>query len=75
VQTLEAGAGAAALEFSAISNRTYSVLFKETLSDEPWSRLADVPARPTNRVERVRDPSPGAPSRYYRLATPALQQP
>jgi hypothetical protein len=73
VQTLEAGAGETTLEFYAISNRTYSVLFQDALRSETWSRLADIPARPTNRIERVRDPSPAAPTRYYRLATPALQ--
>ena len=62
----------ATIEFLAVSNRTYSVQFTDSLTNTTWSSLADIGARTTNHVEVVVDPNPG-PSRYYRLATP--QQP
>jgi hypothetical protein len=63
------GGSAATLSFLAVSNRTYSVLYAPSLPAASWSILANVPARPTNHVETVEDPSPGE-IRYYRLATP-----
>jgi Chitobiase/beta-hexosaminidase C-terminal domain/CotH kinase protein/Lamin Tail Domain/NedA-like, galactose-binding domain/Immunoglobulin domain/Bacterial TSP3 repeat/Immunoglobulin I-set domain len=57
------------IEFNAVSNKTYTVQFKEALSDPVWSRLADVVAAASNRLMRVTDES-AAPGRYYRLATP-----
>jgi hypothetical protein len=53
----------------AISNRTYSVQYSDSLGANPWRKLADLTARSTNRVETVLDPASTA-SRYYRLVTP-----
>ena len=61
--------GPATLRFMALSNKTYTVQYKNTLITPTWQRLADVAARTTNRVETVIDPS-FVPSRYYRLVTP-----
>jgi hypothetical protein len=61
--------GAAGISFGAISNRTYAVQYTDALAAEAWSRLADIPARSSNRVERVTDPS-FTTNRFYRLATP-----
>jgi hypothetical protein len=59
------------IEFNAVSNRTYSVLFSEQPGGPVWSRVADVIAAPTNRVLRVFDQRPAsAPPRFYRLVTP-----
>ena len=63
--------GPATLTFLAVSNRTYTVQFKDAVNAPAWSRLADAIARNTNRVESVIDPNPGA-SRLYRLATPRV---
>jgi len=59
------------LEFQAVSNRTYSVQYKQSLTDTSWSKLAEVPARASTRVETVRDSSSGTGARFYRLVTPA----
>ena len=59
----------ATLTFGAVSNRTYAVQYTETLGAGFWSKLVDLPARATNRVEVVRDPGSTA-NRYYRLVTP-----
>ncbi len=59
------------LEFNAVSNRTYSVLFSESQPAGPWSKLTDVVASQTNRVVRLPDLRPAlSPPRYYRLVTP-----
>lgn len=61
--------GPATLQFSAVSNRTYSVQFKGSLDAPAWQKLIDVGARSTNRIETVIDPE-ATPGRFYRLATP-----
>jgi hypothetical protein len=58
--------------FHAISNHTYSVLTRPTLTAGAWSKLADVPLAPTNRMVSVTDPASSGSSRFYRLVTPAL---
>ncbi|MBI4660504.1 MAG: lamin tail domain-containing protein [Verrucomicrobia bacterium] len=63
--------GSITLEFLAVSNRTYSVQGTQSLKDAAWTKLADVPAQPENRIERVTDSAPIAGSRFYRLTTPA----
>ena len=69
------GTGTAQLEFLAVSNRTYSVEFKESLSSGRWSKLADIQNQPSNRVERIADPFPITAGRLYRLVTPQLPLP
>ena len=61
------------MEFLAVSNRAYSVLFKDALLEPFWSHLADVPSQPTNRLQRIADPSAGPALRFYRLSTPAAR--
>jgi len=61
--------GSATIEFAAVSNKTYSVQYTDELDGGSWSKLADVVARPTNRVEVVHDPV-SADHRYYRVVTP-----
>jgi len=72
IDHVHAGPGNAHLEFLAVSNRTYSILFRDDLADGQWSKLADVNARTTNHFETVIDPTPANRERYYRLATPKL---
>jgi hypothetical protein len=66
--------GEATLRFIAISNKSYTIQFSDSLESAEWRRLADVNGQPTNRNEVVVvDPNP-RPSRYYRLRTPRLPQ-
>lgn len=65
-----AGAGAV-VTFTAVSNRTYAVKFTDALSAAGWATLADVPAKPTNRIEVIADPG-FSTQRFYRLVTPRL---
>ena len=69
IEDLTAGFGSATVEFLAVSNRTYTVEFADNLSVGSWSKLADVLARATNRLEKIVDPAV-RPHRFYRLRTP-----
>jgi hypothetical protein len=57
------------LEFYAVANKTYTVQYRDSLTEGAWSKLADVLAMPTERLEQVIDPRSN-PQRYYRLVTP-----
>lgn len=60
------------LIFQAVANKSYSVLYKNSLSDVNWMKLADVEASPiTEMVELTDSPAEGL-TRFYRLVTPAL---
>lgn len=61
--------GAVLLTFSAVSNRSYTMQFSDTLG-AGWSRLLDVNPRTTNRVENIIDTNAPPLQRFYRLATP-----
>ena len=58
------------LEFLAVSNLTYSVIYKLSLQDAFWLKLADIPALPTNRAVNVTNSLGGNSARFYRLTTP-----
>jgi hypothetical protein len=62
---------AVSLQFIAASNHTYSVLYKESLGDALWTKLADVPGQSVTQSMTVNDPTPMTSSRFYRLVTPA----
>jgi hypothetical protein len=63
----------ATLSFAAVSNRSYTVQFRDSAGAGAWLRLTNLVSAPTNRTVTVIDGAGGpAPSRYYRLATPAL---
>lgn len=74
VESIASTAGApqvVLIEFNAVSNRTYSVMFREDLSDGSWSKVSDVVATTTNRLVRVQDDRPAqSPPGFYRLVTP-----
>ncbi|HZO53044.1 MAG TPA: lamin tail domain-containing protein, partial [Bryobacteraceae bacterium] len=72
VELLDAAGGpsSALLRFMAVSNRTYSVQFRNSLNSGQWEGLQDVIMTPTNRVVEVMDASPDAVSRFYKLVTP-----
>ncbi len=73
IDRLWASASGVTVEFLAVSNRAYTVLFKDGLLEPFWSHLADVPSQPTNRLQRIADPSAGPALRFYRLSTPGAR--
>jgi hypothetical protein len=58
-----------ALEFDAVSNKTYTVQHTDRLPGGSWSKLLDVIARAANRTETATDAGAGT-HRYYRVVTP-----
>jgi hypothetical protein len=69
VERLTGAATHTVVEFQAVSNRTYTVLFSDVLDASPWQTLTNLSATPTSRWESVRDPASGT-NRFYRLVTP-----
>jgi hypothetical protein len=62
--------GITQIEFLAVSNKSYTVQFKESAGHGVWTRLADVLAGPSNYVQTVIDDYPANTERIYRLLTP-----
>jgi enediyne biosynthesis protein E4 len=60
------------LEFTAISNRTYTVQFRPLAVNSHWTTLQDLLAAPANAAVRLTD-SASEPNRIYRLVTPKAQ--
>lgn len=60
------------IRFTAVSNRTYSVLYRAAINTGPWVKFTNLDQRLTNRIETVIDHPPAGARRFYRLATPAL---
>ena len=59
------------IRFSAASNRTYSVEYRNNLSVLNWQSLSNVAAAPINRTVSVDDPKAWQKAdRYYRVVTP-----
>jgi hypothetical protein len=67
---VDGGQTNALLSFNALSNQTYSVLWRESLDVGRWAKLADVNAQPLARVETILDPLPRADGRLYQIVTP-----
>jgi len=66
---IDQGPGAATVSVAAISNRTYTVQFTDDLTSGAWSRMADIVARPNNRVESFTDAT-WTSNRFYRVTVP-----
>ena len=64
------GAGNTRMYFNAISNRSYTILYKNGMVDPSWSRLFDVNAAGTNRTLQI-NTSVGT-NRFFWLRTPQL---
>ncbi len=64
--------GQATVRFGAVSNRTYSVQYADSLPAPFWTGLADVLALNSNRVESFVDPA-WTTNRVYRTVTPRQQ--
>ncbi len=63
--------GSVSLQFLAVSNRSYSVLYRNALSDPNWLTLTNVTAQFTNQAIDIPQDAATA-TRFYRLVTPAL---
>ncbi len=70
VDAITSAPGLTTLQFLAVSNHTYSVLYKNSLDAPGWSKLQDVEVRATNWTAVVQDSTPLLTNRFYRLVTP-----
>jgi hypothetical protein len=61
---------AALIRFGAISNKTYTLEYRDGWMGGGWSALVEFPARPQNGIESFLDPG-FATNRVYRVKTPA----
>jgi hypothetical protein len=61
--------GSAVVQLAAQGGRTYSVQYADAVDAVVWSKLGDITARVTNRVEALIDPG-GSSNRFYRVVTP-----
>jgi hypothetical protein len=61
------------IRFTAYSNATYTVQYRNSLSvSSEWQKLADIPAATTNRLQDVPDTNAWKKSdRYYRVVAPS----
>ena len=59
------------LEFQAISNHTYSLLWSPTATTFAWNKLLDFPAQPTSRLVTFTNSVREEPARFFKLVTPA----
>jgi hypothetical protein len=69
IQASILGQGTVRLQFTARANRTYSVLYKDSLSAMNWSELSSVSSG-LERVVTVEDSPAPSTGRFYRLVTP-----
>ena len=58
------------VSFTAQSNRSYTIQYKNALSDSAWTTLVQVPAAYGVRAIEEVDAAAGHPRRFYRVITP-----
>jgi len=57
------------LTLNAVSNRTYTIQYSDTLSPAVWNKLSDVLAKSVTRTESITTPN-ATTNRFYRVVTP-----
>jgi hypothetical protein len=68
-----ASAGTVTLRFTAVSNQSYTIQYRDDLAAGGWQKLTNVLAGATTRAADVPDPAGGGVrERFYRLVTPEL---
>jgi hypothetical protein len=59
------------VRFTAVAGKTYTVRYKNELSAAAWTKLADVPAQPSDTLFDVLDSTANSqPRRFYQIITP-----
>jgi hypothetical protein len=72
IETDASSAGGDVLRFLAVSNKSYSLLFRGNVNAGPWAGLTNIIAVPADRTVIVTNNPGGAGQRFYRLVTPQL---
>jgi hypothetical protein len=63
--------GSSQIQFLAKASKTYTLLYKDSLTDPDWSVLVHRSARAQDEVVTLQDPALAVPRRFYQLVTPA----
>ena len=58
------------LAFTAQSNRSYAIQYKDAMNAASWTTLQQISAAPGARPQEFTDPATGQPKRFYRIITP-----
>ncbi|HKX62229.1 MAG TPA: lamin tail domain-containing protein, partial [Verrucomicrobiae bacterium] len=64
--------GTVTISVAAVANKTYSVQYTDDLTSGQWSKLGDIVAKPTDRVEQLTD-TQWTTTRFYWLVLPGQQ--
>ena len=72
IDTISGAPNATTLQFTAVSNKTYSLLYKQSLTEGGWIKFKDVPASTNTHETTILDTNSPTNSRFYRLVTPRL---
>jgi hypothetical protein len=70
LETVTQANGQATVTFQAVGNQTYTVERSTSVNGGSWQKLADVIARPQDRLETVTDTGATDAARFYRVVTP-----
>ena len=70
LEPIQVLSGNSILEFGAISNRSYTIDFRNTFDSGTWTNLYDVPAATSNRIIRFTN-TVTTPKRFYRIQIPS----
>jgi hypothetical protein len=70
IDSVQVGPGGVALQFTAVAGRTYSMLYRNSVSPGAWQKLTDVPAQPSTLPLVITDTSALQSARFYRLVAP-----
>jgi hypothetical protein len=66
-------AGQWSVRFIAVAGKTYSVLYKNSLTDATWTKLSDVPAQgATGEIGVLDSGAGGMVRRFYQVVTPQV---
>lgn len=68
--SIAASNGVMILSFTAQANKTYSVQYKNSLTDAEWITLQSYPAAPAQGTIDYTEPAPLPNARFYRVVTP-----
>ena len=59
-----------AIQFNAVAGKTYTVLYRDDLSNGTWLKLQNVPAQVSDGLVTIPDSTFGGTTRFYRVVTP-----
>jgi parallel beta-helix repeat protein len=63
-------AAAVKMKFEAMAGKSYQAQYKNSLSDQEWTLLKDIPKQGTSALMEITDPLETTGARYYRIIIP-----